>query len=459
MPLREAVESLKTRIWGAPKEEKEIEASNAIIRTPIEQSYGSRLSISLKNQVFYYLRNPVIRESIAQTASQVVAGGGFFTEQNPNYSFKVTETAKEYIDSWNVANETEQKLITISTEILAFGLSVWLIDENYGLTRVPPEAIEKAVPINEKSIRNEYNLKLTASYGDKILKWKEFIMFNYNPIGVDPLSSGIMYGLLSSPDGGTTPGVLERRIDKIRSMHIASMKFGFPSVFYSPPEERKMDSGSMAKFATQIKNMSPYGNKIASPFPVTVVRDNADKVEGFEDWHKTEDKEFYLSVVFGLSPDTQFTTKASAEALQKMHEERTSALQRVIKRNMERIWGQVLKKAGFIDADSTTVKMHFGVKSESVYTIPDVVSLKNAGIITAKEARLIMRDINGLKIITDEIPPQEQTPEETTAVESYLEKIKEEKEGQKTLEEATIKLKTSKMKLIEKMINPEGGEE
>jgi hypothetical protein len=395
-------ESLKEAIFGTPKKPEPLKTTNVLIITDTERTYGSPPPTTFKSQLDYFMKDPVIKETILQSAHEVCTSG-FYTTANEKYTLKLGgKSAKEVIDEWNKENDIDNKLLQISTETIAFGNSVWKIDDG-GFSNVPIQAVEKAVAVDQTtSIREKYNLKMTGTYHNKELKNGEFINFATNLTGEAPLGTGIMYGLLARPEANT-PSLIEKRMNESKAMSSGFMNFGQPMELYSFDN---LDSGSAVAFTSKLKEITPgKGQRLVSTVPGKITTNTPNHSDSYGAWLEKSSKEFYLAVCIGMSPNTEYSTKASAETLEKFHENRIASYQRAIKRKFENLWAKVLDELGY-DGKQADIRMNFGKKAETSYTPADILAAKEAKIISAEEARKLYIESIGWKIESTAVPKE-----------------------------------------------------
>lgn len=397
--------SLREAIFGTPKAPVEVKELGSVIIGTIEQSSGIDVSTSLYDQVEVFNSDPVLKESILQFAQEIISTG-FFTTIDETYKLILAgKTAKTVIDEWNRLNDLDNKALQISTELVAFGNSFWYIGEG-GFTNIPIESVYRAYASQKNvPIRQEYDLQLTAAYKSKILKWGTFIHYKTNVTGMGVFGSGTILGILAKPDDDT-PSLWEIRKSVRASMKEGFEKFSFGNVYIGLPGISDAKAEEMGK---QIGDMSSRGNRIVSNSMVQVGLEVPQRTQTYDQWLKQIDKEFYAALIMGVTPDTQFTTKATAEALREAFMMRVASMRRVMKRQTEGLWTKVLDKLGYegLKADP---KMHFGSK-DIEYITADVFKAVEDHIIEKEEARTILKEYMHWRL--EGKAPLEPTPEPT----------------------------------------------
>lgn len=415
---------LREAIFGAPKP-SEIREGAMVISTTA-QAIGVRVSTSFANQLKVFNEDPVIKESILQSAYQIVSTG-FFTTYNEKYTFDLPRsatdparrTAKDVIDEWCKQNNLDEKLAQIAIEMIAFGNSFWNITAN-GFTNIPIESIDHAIAVEKSTpIREKYNLQLTAQYESKVLKYGEFLHFPINAIGNSPMGAGIILGLIATPasvDGVEIPSLYEIRKAVRASMKEGFTKFSFGNELWSfegyptgTPKDGETAATGIFALGDSLRDMPSTGKRIATNVAGDIKLALPQRTQSYDRWIEQIDNEFLMalgnpSLKLGLE---QGFTKATAEAAKDLYEMKLSAIKRVIKRLIEGVWAKVLDKSGF-DGKKADMRLNFGTQ-EVEYTTADVLAYTNARIITPEEARHIL--LKNMKWDISEKAPSALTPQ------------------------------------------------
>jgi hypothetical protein len=118
----------------------------------------------------------------------------------------------------------------------------------------------------------------------------------------------------------------------------------------------------------------------------------AERARGFDFYAKILVDEFFLGLQTPLPKffTEQGFTQASATVAKEVDEARTRALQRLLKRTVEKkLWAPALKLAGF-DPIQAQVRLNWGAPEKLEYKIADVLHAFELGAITPKETRKIL---------------------------------------------------------------------
>lgn len=397
--------NLREAIFGAPK--KTTIDEGALVISSTAQAIGIRTSTSFANQLKVFNEDPVIKESILQSAYQIVSTG-FFTTYNEKYTFDLPRsatdparrTAKDVIDEWCKLNDLDSKLSQIAIEMIAFGNSFWNITAN-GFTNIPIESIQNAT-VADKSIpiREKYNLQLTATYKSELLEDGEFLHFHTEAIGNSPMGAGIILGLIAIPadvDGVAIPSLYDIRKSTRASMKEGFKKFSFGNelwIFEGYPTGAPKDGGKPATgiyaLGDSLRDMASTGKRIATNVAGDIKLALPQRTQSYDRWIEQIDNEFLMalgnpSLKLGLEKGF---TKATAEAATDLYEMKLAAIKRAIKRLIESVWAKVLDKSGF-DGKEADMRLNFGTQ-EIEYVTSDLFAAVDKRIIAPEEARHIL---------------------------------------------------------------------
>ncbi len=433
-----------------PETPKIIAHGSAVLGT-VEQSVGRRLTPKFKDQLTVYNEDPDIKESINQFAEQVISNG-FYTVMNEDY--KVTRkkpkgggrwTAKECIDAWNKANNLDAKILKIAIELFGFGNSFWQIIDKIGLSNIPIESVDEAAPKKkEVSVRDKYDLKLTAEYRSKTVPMAEYIHFKTNTTGTAPFGTGVLYTLITIP--ANTPSLYQVRQAVRKAMKTGFEKFSFGNNVYS---FKDLDQENFETIAALIKDMPATGQRIVVNTEASIISEVPARTTTYDMWLTMVQNEFYMalanpSLKLGLE---QGFTKATAEAALSMFEAKIESFRREIKRQIEALYVQVLKFYGF-DGEKAEITLYFG-SDEVEYDSADLFKSVELGLVTKDEARNILRTNMKWEL-----------PTETLEEEPVEEVVREGQETtEETLEEWQLKNEKERNAMLHAIIKANGGAE
>ncbi|WGM90152.1 MAG: hypothetical protein NUK63_03290 [Candidatus Bathyarchaeum tardum] len=335
--------------------------------------YGEPKPVTFNNILTAYTRDPSCKAFVDFLADQAV-GMGFYTTVNEQYE-KATE-AKQAIDKFCETVNLDSLLQIGAREIVAAGNSFWL--------KTTPENLQilKVLPLTgfdeSKAVERDFFGEVTGynySYGEVKKKFKpeKIIHFRWNPVNFSAFGTGVLQVLLSElklEGGETRISFLEMkaRIEKM-----------MPEVFekYAGPDELWVFAGAsdkkLAEYQKMIKNKPKAGARFVYNKPEADIKTvSVDPRARYEAYIDHILNQVYLG---GQTPlpklfTTPGFTEASARAALEIAERKVLALQRFIKRTVEKeIFVPVLTQAGLdpVKADS---RMNWGIPEK-----PDIETL------------------------------------------------------------------------------------
>ncbi len=336
--------------------------------------YGETPTISFSDLVMAYQRDPACKAFVDFLADQTV-GMGFYTTVNPEYAG--AEEAKRVVDEFNEAVNLDGLLQIGTREIVACGNSLW--------EKIEPNHLEqlRTLPLTsvEKIVRDQYGnvqgYRQTALYGGKTLQPERIIHFKWNPVNGEAFGTGLLQSLCEtlSFNGETRMSFLEMK---------ARMEKTMPEIFekYAGPDELWLFPGvsseKLAEYQQLIKSKPKTGARFvydrADADIKTVAVDPRARYEAYV--------EHILNQVYlgGQTPlpklfTTPGFTEASAKAALSIAERKVMALQRFIKRIVERqIFAPLIQQAG-LDPKKAECRLNWGLPEKPSINIADIVRL------------------------------------------------------------------------------------
>jgi len=338
---------------------------------------GEAPTIRFGDLIGAYLHDPACKAFVDFLADQTV-GVGFFTTVNPDYAEALK--AKAVVDDFCEAVNLDGLLQIGAREIIACGNSFWLKlepDNLHHLKILPLTGFEdsKAVVRDQTGEVKVYNY----SYGGvkTVFQPQKILHFKWNQVNFSAFGTGVLQVLLEelSFNGETRKCFLEMkaRIEKV-----------MPEIFekYAGPDELWLFPGvnaeRLAEFQSLIRSKPKAGARFvcdrADADVKTVAVDPRARYEAYV--------EHILNQVYlgGQTPLPKlFTspgfTEASARAALDMAERKVMALQRFIKRIIEReVFAPIAKQAGF-DPKKVDCRLNWGVPERPQINAADVVKL------------------------------------------------------------------------------------
>jgi len=348
---------------------------NGILLPAWHEAIGEAPTVSFSDLIGAYLHDPACRAFVDFLADQAV-GVGFFTTVNSGYA----EALKAVVDDFCETVNLDGLLQIGAREIVSCGNSFWLKIEPDNLQRLkilPLTGFEdtKAIVRDQTGEVKAYNY----SYGGvkTTFQPEKIIHFKWNSVNFSAFGTGVLQVLLEelSFNGETRRSFLEMktRIEKV-----------MPEIFekYVGPDELWLFPGvnaeRLAEFQRLIRSKPKAGARFvcdrADADVKTVAVDPRARYEAYVDHIMNQ---IYLG---GQTPLPKlFTspgfTEASARAALEMAERKVQALQRFIKRIIEReVFAPVVAQAGF-DPKKVDCRLNWGVPQRPQIGAADIVKL------------------------------------------------------------------------------------
>jgi len=356
------------------------------------EAVGEVPAVNFSDVITAYLRDPSCKAFVDFLADQAV-GMGFYTTVNAEY--EGAEEAKQLVDEFNESVNLDGLLQVGAREVVACGNSFWL--------KIEPQLLEglKILPITgfddpKAILRDQYGEVKGYHYSFNGVKAtfepEKIIHFKWNPVNFSPFGTGLLQVLLQELcfNGETRKSFLEMkaRIEKI-----------MPEVFekYAGPDELWLFPGAppdkLAEYQRLIKAKPKAGARFvydkADADVKTVAVDPRARYEAYI--------EHILNQVYlgGQTPlprlfSTPGFTEASAQAAIDIAERKVMALQRFIKRTVEReIFAPVIQQAG-LDPKEADVRLNWGVEEKPKLLVQDMLRAFELGAIRAEELRKML---------------------------------------------------------------------
>jgi len=350
-----------------------------------------------------YLKDPTARAAVDYLADQVVGMGFYTTAELPE--------AKELVDEFCERVGLDELLQITAREVIAFGNSFWL--------KITPDKLKdlKLIPItNIHRIFRAPNGTVEAyevRSGSKHVRLKpeEVIHFKWNAVNNEAFGSGLLR-TLAEPLELQAAGVSERRpvfvmkalmqealIMQLLTHSSPNQLWIFPGI---PPSE--LDPSRPGTIAYEVANMPPWGARWVSNQPDANVKVAVPRISrGFEMHIENISDEFVLGLQTPLPKliIKRGFTEASAKAAVELVERKVMALQRFIKRVIERqVFTPLVEQAGF-DPREARVRLHWGVPERPDLRVSDILRAFELGVISREEARSMLAEI-GWRLSTKE---------------------------------------------------------
>jgi hypothetical protein len=351
-------------------------------------AYGERPAITFSDLVEIYVGDYAAKAAVDFLADQAV-GAGFYTTVNEEYAH--AEKAKSVVDEFNENVNLDGLLQIGAREVVAYGNSFW--------EKVKPEKLEnlKILPITsiEKILRDQYGgikgYKQTATYGGKTLSSESIIHFCWNPVNGEPFGTGVLRVLCENLayDGETRDCLV-----KIK----AKMEKIMPDIFekYAGPDELWIFEGvgddKLAEYQRLIKSKPKAGARFVYNRQADIKTVQIDPRARFDGYVEHLINQYYLGLQTPLPKlfTTPGFTEASSRAALELAERKVQALQRFLKRTVEKeIFVPVLTQAGY-DQKEADIRLNWGTHEAPEIKTEDILKAAELGFIRKEELRKML---------------------------------------------------------------------
>lgn len=370
-----------------------ISRSEAVLLPAWKEATGEAPAIGFDTLVDVYTRDPAAKAAVDFLADQAV-GMGFYTTAAEGF-----ENVKKVVDDFNESVNLDELLQTTAREITGFGNSFW--------EKIEPERLKnlKLLPVTsiDKILRDRYGevqgYRQTAIYGGKTLDPARITHFRWNPVVQEPFGTGILRSLctqLKAGTGETRPSFMDMKAGIEKVMPEIFKKYAGPETMYifEGASEKKL-----AEYQRLIKTMPKAGARWVYNKPGDIKTVAVDPRARFDGYVEHIWNQFILGLQTPLPKlfTTPGFTEASARAAIEVAERKVMALQRFVKRIVEReVFAVVIKQTGH-DVVEADVRLNWGLpeKPEVEALLPMLADIARdrPDIISAKEFRNILIDM------------------------------------------------------------------
>jgi len=383
---------------------------------------GVSPEVSFKTMTSVYLGDLAARASIDFLADQI-AGMGFSTTMNEEYTEQGDgKTAKEIVDEFCEEHGLDEVLQESARYLVGWGNVFWWVGNPKKiefLRLVPPEIIrDNGIKFGDNGQLER--IELDWKRQPQQIPGDELIHLAYNVLTAKPLGLGILQSLCTPLDigDGETREPFYQVKGKIHSgMADVIYQWGAPNELWSFPG---LSREKLQEYLAQIKTIPRRGARFIFNPPVgseaKVQPVVAERMRGLDFYVESLEDEFVLGLQTPLAKLITKTgfTEASANAALEITEHRVLALQRFLKRGVERhLFDRVVAQAG-LDPKQAQVRLNWGIPETLDYEKLTallsqlVLILRDIGpnVITPAELRKILRDVAKLPL-EEEIRPQQ----------------------------------------------------
>jgi len=367
-------------------------------------AYGEAKQVSFSDVMTAYERDPSCKAFVDFLADQTV-GMGFYTTVNEDY--EKAEEAKAAVDEFNESVNLDGLLQIGAREIVASGNSFWLKTNEtqpFGLKILPLTGFDdpKAVQRDETGTVKAYNYSFESV--KKSFTPEQIIHWKWGAVNFSAYGTGVLQVLLQelSFDGEKRMSILEMKARIETRMIDVFEKYAGPDELWIFP---KVTPDQLSQYQAMIKNKPKAGARFVYDNPEADIKTvQVDPRARFEAYIEHILNQVYLG---GQTPlpklfTTPGFTEASARAAIEIAERKVMALQRFIKRIVERdIFTPVLEEAGY-DPKQADCRLNWGPPEalDMEMLIGILPTLTNAclnALVDPSEYRKILRDLLHLK--------------------------------------------------------------
>jgi len=383
---------------------------------------GVSPEISFKTMTGVYLGDLAARASIDFLADQI-AGAGFYTTMNDEYTeLSEGKTAKEIVDEFCEEHGIDEVLQESAKYLVGWGNVFWWVGNarKIEFLRLVPLEIVKGNGVKFDDNGQLEKIELDWKREPQQIPGNELIQLAYNVLTAKPLGVGILQSLCTPLDVGG--GEQREPFFQIKAKIYSGMAetiytFGAPNELWSFPG---LSKEKLQEYLTQIKSIPRRGGRFVFNPPAgseaKVTSIVAERMRGLDFYVESLEDEFVLGLQTPLAKLVTKTgfTEASANAALEIAERRVLALQRFLKRGVERyLFDRVVAAAG-LDPAKAQVRLSWGIPESLDYEkltqllgqLAELLKVDPA-VISHQELRKVLRDVAKLPLEEEpEVPSQ-----------------------------------------------------
>jgi len=363
-------------------------------------AYGEAKPVSFSDVMTAYLRDPSCKAFVDFLADQTV-GMGFYTTVNEEY--EQAEEAKAVVDEFNESVNLDGLLQIGAREIVASGNSFWLKTNDakpFGLKILPLTGFDDPKAVMRDSAGDVQGYKYKFNGVEKEFKPEQVIHWKWGGVNFSAYGTGVLQVLLQelSFNGEKRVSILEMKARIETRMIDVFEKYAGPDELWLFPG---VSPDQLSKYQALIKSKPKAGARfVYDKADADIKTVQVDPRARYEAYIEHILNQVYLG---GQTPlpklfTTPGFTEASAKAAIEIAERKVMALQRFIKRIVEReIFTPILEQAGF-DPKQAECRLEWGVPEVLDYEklaaiLPYLVELQLNAVVKTSEIRSILRDV------------------------------------------------------------------
>jgi hypothetical protein len=369
------------------------------IRDASRTSFGESPTITFADYMNAYTKDPSCGAFVDFLADQAV-GMGFYTTCAEDY--EGAAAAKKAVDEFCEFVNLDGLLQIGVREIVASGNSFWERiepDKLVNLSILPLTSIDR---IKRDLKGNAQAYVQSREYGGTSLEPKRIIHFCWNPVNREPFGRGILQSLLEEYEIGsgekrTSFLKMKARIENIMPKIIE--KYAGPDELWSIPGAKDDTASTLQSL---LKKKPKEGARFVwngkEPATISTVQvDPRSRFEAYIDHIMGQINMGGQSPVSALLVDPKYATKATAETAAALVERKVMALQRFIKRTIEKeVFDPVVKQEN-MDPQKAAIRLNWGIpeKPNINAMLPVLAQIATArpDVITTPELRNILIDM------------------------------------------------------------------
>ncbi len=353
--------------------------------------FGEQPSVSFQDCVNAYLKDPTCKAFVDFLADQVV-GAGFYTTVDEGYDGAAE--AKRAVDEFCEHVNLDNMLQATAREVIATGNSFWEKVEPSSLVDLRILPLTSVSHVKRDVQGNVKAYVQSATYGGKSLTAERIVHFKWNPVDGEPFGTGVLRPLLEkmTMSGETRMSFLEMkaRIEKM-----------LPEIFekYAGPDELWVFEGvsddRLAEYQRIIKSKPKSGARFVYNKKADVKTVQIDPRTQFQTYLDHIINQVYLG---GETPlpklfTTPGFTEASAKAAIELAERKVFALQRFVKRVVEKeVFAPIVQQEGY-DPQKASCRLNWGTPERPRIVVADIIRAAELQLISSDEFRGIMKKV------------------------------------------------------------------
>jgi hypothetical protein len=414
---------------------------------PAKQQTGETPQVTFQQQIDAYLTDAAVRSFVDVLAMQAV-GMGFYTTCASDY--EMAQEAKDIVDKFNEENEIDDLLQVTAREIVATGNGVWQLFEPGKLKkvlRVPILSFERIITnefltFEETDWSRQKGLKLgykqVNNYGGKLIAPERLLHFRWNPVDGSGWGLGVCQILLAQYswrewDANTNQYITRRRPSLFEIK--AKLDTDLIEIFekHAGPIEAWVAENKAAaqKIESELAKTPKYGGKLVTMGKLEIKTPPLEARSRFESYVEYLWNQFCLG---GQTPlpklfTTPGFTEASANAAIDIADRLVLPIQRLIKRNLEKLWRQVIiAENPNIDPRKAAVRLNWGapetpeLKLEHIVNLASVSAQTGVQYIRPEEVRKNLAKF-GVELWQPEAKEGQQAPQQLTETAKKKEEV------------------------------------